>query len=279
MRFPPTLSVTHEALALRDARLIVIAVPAESLRENLGHILAGVSPDAMLLSAIKGIEAGSGRRMSELIAEAGIGPARTLVLSGPNFSGEIAAGLPAATVIAGADLERARRAQTLLTSPVFRVYASEDVAGVEIGGALKNVVAIACGISDGLAMGENAKAALMTRALAEITRLGVAAGARPLTFLGLAGIGDLIATCGSNLSRNRRLGLGLAEGKSLDDALRSIEGVVEGVGTTRAVRVLSRRLGVQMPICEELYAVLFEDKDPRASLIDLMARGAKDEFP
>jgi glycerol-3-phosphate dehydrogenase (NAD(P)+) len=279
LRFPPTLSVTHEALALRDARLIVIAVPAESLRENLGHILAGVSPDAMLLSAIKGIEAGSGRRMSELIAEAGIGPARTLVLSGPNFSGEIAAGLPAATVIAGADLERARRAQALLTSPVFRVYASEDVAGVEIGGALKNVVAIACGISDGLAMGENAKAALMTRALAEITRLGVAAGARPLTFLGLAGIGDLIATCGSDLSRNRRLGLGLAEGKSLDDALRSIEGVVEGVGTTRAARVLSGRLGVQMPICEELYAVLFEDKDPSASLIDLMARGAKDEFP
>ncbi|HLG12615.1 MAG TPA: NAD(P)H-dependent glycerol-3-phosphate dehydrogenase, partial [Dehalococcoidia bacterium] len=195
----------------------------------------------------------------------------------PNFAGEIAAGLPAATVVAGRDEARAREAQALLNGPSFRVYTSDDPVGVELSGALKNVVAIACGLSDGLGYGENAKAALITRGLAEITRLGVAAGAQPLTFLGLAGLGDLVLTCEGNTSRNRRLGLALAQEMSLDEALESVEGVVEGVVTARAVPQLARRIGVEMPICESLHAVLFEGKTAIEAGRELMARAARAE--
>jgi len=260
------------------ARLVVFAVPAASLRANLALVGPAIHPDAVVLSAIKGILPEGGQRISEVLSAAGFAMERLLVLSGPNFSSEIAAGLPAATVVAGVDRSRALWAQELLIGPTFRVYTSDDVVGVEIGGALKNVVAIACGISDGLDFGENAKAALMTRALAEVTRLGVACGGRAITFLGLAGIGDLIASCESNLSRNRRLGLALARGERLAEALKAIDGVVEGVDTTRAARELSRRLGIEMPITEALHAVLFEGKDPRALVADLMLRSAKEEF-
>jgi glycerol-3-phosphate dehydrogenase (NAD(P)+) len=216
--------------------------------------------------------------MSQVIALEGIESERTLVLSGPNFATEIAAGLPAACVIAGSDSERATRAQALLNGPVFRVYTSDDVAGVEFGGALKNVVAIACGISDGLGYGENAKAALITRALAEITRLGVAAGARALTFLGLAGMGDLVLTCQSDLSRNRRLGLLLAQGRNLQEAQAAIDGVCEGVDTARAVPLLSSRFRVDMPACRALYEVLYESKSPRQAVAELMSRPVKPEL-
>jgi glycerol-3-phosphate dehydrogenase (NAD(P)+) len=231
-----------------------------------------------VLSAIKGIDPDSGRRVSETIAAAGIDAARLLVLSGPNFAKEIARGLPAATVIAGSDEARVRQAQAWLNGPKLRVYASDDVAGVELGGALKNVVAIACGISDGLGYGENAKAALITRALAEIARLGAAMGARPLTFLGLAGMGDLILTCESDLSRNRRFGLALAKGLAFDEAIRSVDGVVEGAVTARAVPALARRAGVEMPICASLHAVLYEGKTPGEAVQALMARATKQEF-
>jgi glycerol-3-phosphate dehydrogenase (NAD(P)+) len=215
--------------------------------------------------------------MSEVCESFGIEAERLLVLSGPNFAGEIAAGLPAATVVAGRDEGRARQAQALLNGPAFRVYTSSDPVGVELSGALKNVVAIACGLSDGLGYGENAKAALITRGLAEITRLGVAAGAQPLTFLGLAGIGDLVLTCGSNTSRNRRLGLALAHEMTLEEAQESIDGVVEGVVTARAVPQLARRTGVEMPICESLHAVLFESKTAVEAGRELMARAARAE--
>jgi glycerol-3-phosphate dehydrogenase (NAD(P)+) len=175
------------------------------------------------------------------------------------------------------DEARARQAQALLNGPTFRVYTSDDTVGVELSGALKNVVAIACGLSDGLGYGENAKAALITRGLAEITRLGVAAGAQPLTFLGLAGLGDLVLTCGSNTSRNRRLGLALAQELSLDEALESIDGVVEGIVTARAVPQLARRIGVEMPICESLHAVLFDGKTAVEAGRELMARAARAE--
>jgi glycerol-3-phosphate dehydrogenase (NAD(P)+) len=212
-----------------------------------------------------------------VIESFGIESSRVLVLSGPNFAGEIAAGLPAATVVAGSDEARAREVQSLLNGQAFRVYTSDDPVGVELSGALKNVIAIACGMSDGLGYGDSAKAALITRGLAEITRLGVAAGAQPLTFLGLAGIGDLVLTCEGNQSRNRRLGLALAQELPLDEALESIEGVVEGVSTARSVSQLARRFGVEMPICESLHAVLFEGKTAVEAGRELMARAARPE--
>jgi glycerol-3-phosphate dehydrogenase (NAD(P)+) len=215
--------------------------------------------------------------MSQVIEAFGIETRCILALSGPNFAAEIARGLPAATVVACADEKRAEQVQRLLSGPTFRAYTSDDVPGVEIGGALKNVVAIACGMADGLGYGENAKAALITRGLAEISRLGVAAGAKPLTFLGLAGLGDLVLTCESNLSRNRSLGLALAQDRSLDEAIEASAGVVEGVVTARSVPQLARRLGVEMPICEALYAVLFEGKKVVDAVRELMSRESRPE--
>jgi glycerol-3-phosphate dehydrogenase (NAD(P)+) len=278
LAFPERLCVTADPEALATAEVVVIAVPSATLRDNLTRLAPAIASEATVLSATKGVEPDSCLRMSEVIAEFGIERQRVLALSGPNFAAEIAKGLPAATVIAGTDADRARQAQSLLNGPTLRVYTSDDLAGVELGGALKNVVAVACGLSDGLGYGANAKAALITRALAEITRLGVAAGARPMTFLGLAGMGDLVLTCGSDLSRNRRLGLALAEGKSLDEASAGIEGVVEGAVTARAVPGLVQRYKVELPICSALHAVLYESKPPAEAVRELMSRATKAEF-
>jgi glycerol-3-phosphate dehydrogenase (NAD(P)+) len=254
-------------------------VPSASLRANL----AAAAPwwrdaDVTVLSAVKGIEPGTAFRMSEVIAEAGVDPQRIAVISGPNFALEIARGLPAATVIAAADAARSALLRDVFGGPAFRVYTSGDVVGVEIGGALKNAVAIACGISDGLGFGDNAKAALVTRALAEVTRLGVACGAEPMTFLGLAGMGDLVATCYGSLSRNRRLGLALARGQPLAEALAGIDGVVEGVVTVGAALTLAARHGLELPICQQLEAVLHEGRDPRRAVSELMGRAPRDEL-
>jgi glycerol-3-phosphate dehydrogenase (NAD(P)+) len=257
---------------------VIVAVPSGSLTANLDLLAPQLGTAATVVSAVKGIEVASGRRMSQVMAARGIGSDRIVVLSGPNFAGEIALGRPAATVVAGSDAARVAFVQTLLNGPAFRVYTSDDVVGVEIGGALKNVVAIACGMSDGLGFGENAKAALITRALAEITRLGVALGARPLTFLGLAGMGDLVSSCFSDLSRNRRLGLALGRGAGLDEALAGIDGTVEGALTARALPVLVRDSGVEMPICQALHAVLYEGLPVRQAVDALMSRAAKPEF-
>ena len=277
LAFPEGLVATADTEAVARADLVVFAVPSASLRANLVRLAPAIAPAAAVLSAVKGIETDTGLRMSEVIGGFGVAPERVLALSGPNFAGEIAAGLPAATVVAGAGAGRARWVQSLLNGPSFRVYTSEDVAGVELGGALKNVYAIACGLADGLGYGENAKAALITRGLAEMARLGVAAGAQARTFLGLAGIGDLVLSCESDLSRNRRLGLALAKGLGLEAALASIEGVVEGAVTARVVPELTRRFGVEMPICEGLHAVLYGGKAAAEAGRELMARAAKDE--
>jgi glycerol-3-phosphate dehydrogenase (NAD(P)+) len=277
LKLPSNVIATIDPEAVATADVVVLAVPSASLRANLTRLAPAISPAASVLSATKGIEPESCLRMSQVVESFGVEAVRVLVLSGPNFAGEIAAGLPAATVVAGRDEARAREAQALLNGPSFRVYTSDDPVGVELSGALKNVVAIACGLSDGLGYGENAKAALITRGLAEITRLGVAAGAQPLTFLGLAGLGDLVLTCEGNTSRNRRLGLALAQEMSLDEALESVEGVVEGVVTARAVPQLARRIGVEMPICESLHAVLFEGKTAIEAGRELMARAARAE--
>jgi len=253
--------------------LLVLAVPTQKLRTALPMLPARVS-DAPIVSAAKGIELGTLLRPSLVIADLlqrqpGDGIA---VLSGPNLATEIAEGLPAAAVVAGQDATLNLAVQRTLGSPRFRLYTSDDATGVELGGALKNIVAIGAGIADGLRLGDNAKAAFITRGLAEITRLGVALGADPLTFSGLSGIGDLLATCASTRSRNHRVGVELAMGRPLARILADMEETAEGVATTQAARDLAARLGVDMPIADALHAVLFEGRDVAAAIEALLLR-------
>lgn len=264
----------EDAVAAADH--LVVAVPSEGVRVLAGRLAPLVRPGQSILSATKGIEAGSGRRMSEILAEALPGTP-VAVLSGPNIAREIASGLPTPTVIASVDPAVTRTFQDAVGTPSFRVYRNDDVVGVELAGALKNVVALGAGAIDGLGYGGNAKAGFITRGLAEIARLGVAAGANPLTFAGLAGFGDLVATCFSEHSRNRRAGQLLAQGLSLAEVQAQIGQVTEGVGTTAAARRLSREHGVEMPICEATYGVLFEGASIRDAVRSLMSREQTDE--
>ena len=277
---PPEIEISSDPEEVARADLLIFAVPSQTMRENVRKFKAFLPSEIPVMSAAKGIELETLKRMSEVMGEE-IGDEegrRILVISGPNFSREIARGLPAATVVAGRDPELAMRAQQCLSSARFRVYTNSDVVGVELGGALKNVIALGAGMIDGLGLGDNLKAALITRGLAEITRLGVAMGANPLTFSGLSGLGDLVATCLSPLSRNRALGRELASGKTLKEALRAVNGVAEGVYTTIAARKLSRRCGVEMPIAEKIYEVLFEGLDVATGVSELMERALKPEF-
>jgi glycerol-3-phosphate dehydrogenase (NAD(P)+) len=252
-------------------------VPSQRVRENVRLFAKRMGPSTVLLSASKGLETGACLRMTEVIAEEL--PLNDLAaLSGPNISREIAQGLPASTVIAARDAGVARALRDIFMSPLFRVYAHTDVVGVELGGALKNVIALGAGILDGLKLGDNAKAAFMTRGLAEITRLGVAAGANPLTFAGLAGMGDLIVTCASPHSRNRHVGEELARGRTIDEIRASMTHVSEGVPTTAAAVLLARRFGVTMPISEQINRIVFEGTSPRVAIQDLMSRAATDEW-
>lgn len=282
-RFPESLSVTADpSEATEGAEIIVIAVPSIAFRENVQQ-LQGVVIDreAIIVGATKGLERGTGRRMSEILEEE-LGPEasrRYAILSGPNLAKEIAQGMPSSTVVASSDLKVAERAQELFNSSAFRVYTNTDVIGVELGGALKNILAIGAGMADGMGYGDNGKAAFISRGLAEITRLGVAAGAEALTFAGLAGIGDTIATCYSQLSRNRFVGQELARGRPLSNVLRSLGQVAEGVDTTSAALVLAERLGVDMPIAEQTRRVLQEGLEPKQALGELMARAPKSEHP
>ena len=279
--FPLTLYVTHDpAEAARGAAILLVVVPSQTVRANIRAWQPFIAPDSIVVSTAKGIEIGSLMRMTEILqAELPqLAPERIAVLSGPNIAREIAAGLPASTVVAAASTETARRVQTALMSPAFRIYTHGDVVGLELAGALKNIYAIAAGVADGYNVGENAKAALLTRALAEMTRLGVALGANPQTFAGLSGMGDLICTCASHHSRNHTVGERLAQGQKLSEVLSSMKMVAEGISTTQAARDLARQSGVEMPLVEQVYAVLFEDKSPRQAIADLMGRGAKTEF-
>ncbi len=279
--FPFSLRVTtniHEAVAGRELALIV--TPAQRLRENVRAIAPHLGPDAIVLCGSKGLEIGSLKRMSEVMTEelpAGLRE-RIAMLSGPNIAREVARGLPSAAVIAAADRAVAEAARETLNTATFRVYTSNDVTGVELGGALKNIIALGAGACDGWGYGENAKAAFMTRGLAEMARLGIACGANPLTFVGLAGMGDLIATCASPLSRNRYVGLEMAKGRKLDDVLAGMTSVAEGVMTTKAACELAARYGIEMPITQTIHAILFEGKNPRQGVIELMLRDPKDEL-
>lgn len=274
--FPPSLVPSSDLAHLADAELVCFVVPSQTMADTASQLCSAIGHSATVLSASKGVELDSGRRMSEVLQEAL--PGRTIaVLSGPNLSREVAAGLPTTTVIASRDTTRLEALRDAFHSRTFRVYTSDDVVGVELGGALKNIVAIAAGMVDAFGYGDNAKAAVMTRGLAEMTRLGVAAGADPLTFQGIAGVADLIATSYSPLSRNRRLGEQLASGVSLADALEAMGETAEGAATTPAALRLARRLGIEMPIAEGLHTILYEGVSPQAAVAALLERDPKAE--
>lgn len=278
--FPDTLQVTADiATATSHADMLLLVTPSQQMRNNLRLLAPYIGPSTLLVNASKGIEINTLQRMTEIIAEE-LPQARERIatISGPNLSRETAAEKPTAAVVASSQHDVAVRVRDLLTTSYWRIYTSQDVTGVEMGGALKNIIAIGAGINDGLGYGDNAKAAFVTRGLAEISRLGVATGANPLTFLGLAGIGDLIATCTSTLSRNQQLGRGLASGAKLDALLQSTHSVAEGVYTTRAALQLAQRYHVEMPIAEQLSRVLFEDLDPHKAVPELMMRDPKGEL-
>jgi glycerol-3-phosphate dehydrogenase (NAD(P)+) len=277
---PEALVATADPTALTAANeLVVFAAPSSHLRAVARAAAPHVPPGADVLSVVKGLEDGSLLRMSEVIADAGgIEPSRIAALSGPNLAGEIARGLPASAVVAASDIDLATRVAERLGRREFRLYVNRDILGVELCGALKNVLAIAAGAADGLGFGDNGKAGLMTRGLAEMIRLGAAAGANRLTFAGLAGIGDVIATCGSRLSRNHRLGEELAKGRSWAEIEATLPGTAEGAYTVDAALALADRYGVEMPIAREVHRALFEGKSVQRCLVDLLSRESKDEL-
>ncbi len=281
LSFPPQLSVTTVlGEALTDVRAVILAVPAQTIRRNIRLVAPHLNRSTLVMSAAKGLEIDSNKRMSQVIAEE-IEPqfrSNICVLSGPNLSREILSDLPAGTVVAAWDETVAREAQRLLNTPKFCVYTNTDVTGVELGGALKNIVALGAGMADGLGYGDNAKAAFITRGLTEITALGVALEANPLTFSGLAGLGDLIATCASSLSRNHYVGVELTKGRSLKEITDSMDGVAEGVGTTAAAWNLAQQLGLEMPITEKIHQVLFAGLEPRQAATELMSVEARHEL-
>ncbi|MFD2621446.1 NAD(P)H-dependent glycerol-3-phosphate dehydrogenase [Streptomyces chumphonensis] len=271
-------ATTDPAEAARDAEFTVLAVPSQSLRDNLARWTPLLSPDTVLVSLMKGVELGSTKRMSEVIQEVtGASPDRVAVLSGPNLAKEIATRQPAASVVACRDEQVARRLQKACHTPYFRPYTNTDVVGCELGGAVKNVIGLAVGIADGMGLGDNAKASLITRGLAETTRLGLALGADPATFAGLAGLGDLVATCSSPLSRNHTFGTNLGRGMTLEETIAVTRQTAEGVKSCRSVLDLARRHGVETPITETVVEIVHHGKAPLVALKELMARSAKAE--
>jgi glycerol-3-phosphate dehydrogenase (NAD(P)+) len=273
----PALFATSDLVeALKDAEIAIVAVPSEFCREVFRALRPRLGAGTTLVSATKGLELGTLRRMSEVAAEEA--PGRPVaVLSGPSFALEVAQGQPTTVVVASGTLAVAEAVQRAVSTRSFRAYSSDDVIGVELGGALKNVIAIAAGIVDGLGYGHNTVAALITRGLAEMSRLAVALGARPDTLSGLAGLGDLVLTCTGALSRNRRLGHALGAGHSVGEALAELHMVAEGVRTTQAACALAERAGVEMPIAQQMRAVLYEGKPPREGVEELMLRTLKRE--
>ncbi len=269
---PPALTATADlAAALAGARGVLVVVPSSAFREVLGR-LGPLLPVREIAWATKGFEEDSGKLLHQVAAEELGSDVACVAVSGPSFAAEVALGLPTAVTVASPDAAAAGAWIGRLHGGAFRAYRSDDLIGVQVGGAVKNVLAIAAGIADGLGFGANARAALITRGLAEVQRLGLALGARRDTFLGLSGLGDLLLTCTDNQSRNRRVGLALAGGQTLQQAVDSLGQVAEGVVTARAVQRLAARLGVDMPICNEVYRVLYEQHDVREAVQELLAR-------
>jgi glycerol-3-phosphate dehydrogenase (NAD(P)+) len=278
---PPGITITHQmAEALNEANAVILPVPSASMRQNISRVANYLTKATIIISASKGLEIGSNKRMSQVIADE-INPrfaVNICVISGPQLSNEIIHDHPAAAVVASEDKETAKKAQRLLTCPNFCVFTHTDIIGVELGGALKNILALGAGIADGLGYGDNAKAAFMTRGLTEITALGMALGANPLTFSGLSGLGDVITTCASPLSRNHYVGVELAKGRSLAEILESMSQVAEGVNTTLVAHNLAQQKGLEMPITEKIYQILYENADPKVAAVELMGGNAKHEL-
>ena len=279
IKLPERVTATSDlATALAEADMVFLAVPSQTLRANLADWAPHLPPSATLVSLMKGIELGTTKRMSQVIVEtARVDPQRVVVVSGPNLAPEIAAEQPAATVVAGTDPGRTQLIQQAIALPYLRPYTSDDVIGCELGGAVKNVIALAYGMATAMGMGDNTKASLITRGLAETTRLGVALGADPMTFAGLAGLGDLVATCSSPLSRNHTFGEHLGRGETLEQAQKATRQTAEGVKSCLAIRDLARAHGVEMPITEQVERVCHEGVDPRVAVKLLMGREMKPE--
>ncbi|MFC8492504.1 NAD(P)H-dependent glycerol-3-phosphate dehydrogenase [Streptomyces sp. NPDC057235] len=279
VELPAAVTATADpAEAAADADFTVLVVPSQTLRGNLAAWTPLLAPDTVLVSLMKGVELGTAKRMSEVITEVADVPAeRVAVLTGPNLAKEIAARQPAAAVAACVDETVAQRLQTACLTPYFRPYTNTDVVGCELGGAVKNVIGLAVGIADGMGLGDNSKATLITRGLAETTRLGLAMGADPLTFSGLAGLGDLVATCSSPLSRNHTFGTNLGRGMTLQETIAATKQTAEGVKSCESVLDLGRRHGVDMPITETVVSIVHEGKPPIVALKELMSRSAKPE--
>jgi glycerol-3-phosphate dehydrogenase (NAD(P)+) len=274
---PEQIQVTaNAAVAGTGAELIVAAVPTQYLRATLESLAAQLPEQTPVLSVVKGIEIGTFARPSEIIVQT-LGPRSVAVLSGPSHAEELARGLPASVVVSGADAALNAQVRDILSNEVFRVYTSADALGVELAGALKNILGIAAGICDGLGFGDNAKAALLTRGLVEIARLGIHLGARLETFYGLAGVGDVVTTCYSPYGRNHSVGERIGRGETVKSVLAAMVNVAEGVPTTRSVHTLACERGIDMPITAEVYKVLFEEKSSRAAVVDLMNRMPRDE--
>jgi glycerol-3-phosphate dehydrogenase (NAD(P)+) len=259
------------------SEIIVNAIPTQHMRSVLRRAEGPLRETDLVVTVSKGIELDTLLTPHEILAELGVPDERVVVLSGPSFASEVASGQPTAVVAAGTDPVRVQRVRALFASGSFRVYSSNDIASAELGGALKNVIAIAVGISDGLGFGRNARAALITRGLSEITRLGAARGGDPMTFAGLSGMGDLVLTCTGDLSRNRSLGLAIGQGRRLEDILAEMNDVVEGVVTSRSAHELAARVGVEMPITAQVCAILHEGKEPRQAVLELISRELRDE--
>jgi glycerol-3-phosphate dehydrogenase (NAD(P)+) len=276
---PPTLHATHDpGEALAGTEVVVLAVPSQTLRANLTEWAPAVPPGATLVSLMKGVELGTAKRMSEVICEVVDAPSsRVAVISGPNLAREIAEEQPAATVVACVDPDRAEALQKACGTAYFRPYTNIDVVGCELGGAVKNVIALACGMAEGMGFGDNSRASLITRGLAETARLGVALGADPLTFAGLAGLGDLVATCSSPLSRNRTFGERMGRGETLAQAQAATRQTAEGVKSCRSVLDLAGRAGVDVPITEYVEKVCYAGMTPHDMLHGLMRRDMKSE--
>ncbi len=279
VRLPDRVTATGDAEeAIAGAEVVVLSVPSQTLRGNLAEWTGHLDPDATLVSLMKGIELGTTKRMSQVITEtAGVPADRVVVVSGPNLAPEIAAEQPAATVVAGTDARRTALVQSSIRTPYFRPYTNDDVIGCELGGAVKNVIALAYGIATAMGFGDNTRAMLMTRGLAETARLGVALGADPITFAGLAGMGDLVASCSSPLARNRTFGEHLGRGETLEQAQAATRQTAEGVKSCLAIRDLARAHGVEMPITEQIERICHEGMDPRLAVDALMSRTAKPE--
>jgi glycerol-3-phosphate dehydrogenase (NAD(P)+) len=275
--FPPSLNVTDDLhLALGTARDALIAVPSHAFRSTLQSIKPHLAPDTRVAWATKGFELDSGMLPHQVVREV-LGNRPGAVLSGPTFAKEVGAGLPTAMTVASEDDKFAKELALSLSGPRFRAYTQSDILGVEVGGAVKNVIAIGSGIADGMGFGANTRVALITRGLAEMMRLGVKLGAQRDTFMGLAGLGDLVLTCTDDQSRNRRFGMALGRGESADRAQSEIQQVVEGVPAARAVCEVARRVDVEMPICSEIYQIMYEGKAVRAAVQALMGREVRSE--